>query len=156
MNKLQNDLRIARPSLKQVTPLSFMVILILAIFNLVLGLALMFAIDSNQSRLSAPLIIVNDLLTFQFWGAVFIGIGLVKLFALKTNNWKLSRQSLLLGAGVKAMWAVALIFRVFISPGSVFLSLLWITIAALQMACYVFFMPPSTQSYKQTKKERDE
>lgn len=148
------ELAKARPTLRQVSPLSFAVITIMAIFNLLLGTLLMFAIDNNQSRLSAPLIIVNDLLTYQFWGAVFIVIGIVKLFALKTNNWKLSRQSLLLGVSIKAMWSIALIFRIFLSPGSIFLTLLWLTIAALQMACYVFFMPPNIGSFEQRKEDR--
>lgn len=156
MNKLVQELREARPTLKQVSPLSFAVLLVMAIFNLLLGLSLLFAVDQNQSRLSAPLLIVNDLMPYEFWCAVFIGIGILKLYALKVNDWKLARRTLIIGVSVKGMWAVALIFRVFLSPGSIFLTLTWLCIAALQMACYIFFMPPSSANYLQRKVDRDE
>lgn len=156
MNKLLQELREARPSLKQVSPHSYAVVLIMAIFNIVLGTSLFFAVDQNQSRLSAPLLIVNDLLPYTFWGVVFIAIGLLKLYSLKTNNWNLARRTLIIGVAIKGMWAVALILRVFLSPGSIFLALTWLCIAGLQMACYIFFMPPSTANYLQRKVDRDE
>lgn len=152
MNKLAAQLAQARPRLKQVSPLSYWVIMIMAIFNIALGFTLIYGIDRN--RLSASLIIVNNILTYQFWGVVFILIGLLKLYAIKSNNWNLSRKSLLVGVSVKAMWAVALIFRIFISPGTVFITLLWLCVAALQMACYIFFMPPSINHYNQRRVDR--
>lgn len=132
----------ARPRLKIVSPLSHWIVTIMAVFNLVLGASLLFAIDS--SRFTASLIIVNDILTYQFWGVVFIAIGLLKLYSIYINDWNLSRKTLILGVSVKATWAVALTIRTFISPGTLFVNLIWVTIAALQMACYIWFMPPAT------------
>lgn len=146
------ELAKARPTLKMVSPMSHWFVSIMGVFNILLGLTLMFGIDKN--RLSASLIIVNEVFSYTFWGVVFITIGVVKLFALFTNNWKLSRQSLILGVSIKAMWAVALIFRIFISPGTVFITLLWLTVAALQMTCYIFFMPPNIGSFNQRREDR--
>jgi hypothetical protein len=148
----QHELAKARPTLRQVSPLSHYFVLIMAVFNIVLGLTLIYGID--KSRLSASLIIVNNIFSYHFWGVVFITIGIIKLFALKTNNWGLSRKSLLLGVSVKAAWAVALTFRIFISPGTVFITACWLCIAALQMACYIFFMPPNIGNFQQRRENR--
>jgi hypothetical protein len=152
MPNIEHQIKKARPTLRQVSPLSHWVVLIMGVFNIVLGLTLLFNIDKN--RLSASLIIVNNILTYEFWGIVFISIGLIKLYALISNNWNLSRKTLILGVSVKAMWSVALIFRIFISPGTLFITSTWLCIAALQMACYIFFMPPNTSNYNQRRIDR--
>lgn len=143
-------MRAARPNLKTVSPLAYWTVLVMAIFNILLGTSFVLALD--QSRITASFIIVNDVLTFKFWGFVFIAIGLIKAYSLLTNNWKLARQSLIIGVSIKAMWAVALIVRALISPGTVFVGLLWVTIALLQMGSYIWFMPQITESGKQDKK----
>lgn len=140
--KLKQQLREARPTLRVVSPLAHWVVVIMAVFNLILGAALFLAVDQN--RVSAPLLIVNEILTFKIWGALFFAIGLLKLYSIKVNDWNLSRKTLLMGVSVKAMWAVALTIRSIVSPGSIFLNLLWVTVAALQMATYIWFMPPQT------------
>lgn len=152
MSNIKHELRVARPKLRMVSPLAHAIVLVMVLFNVVLGINLIFNID--QGRLSASLIIVNDVLTFKFWGVVFILIGLIKLYALVTNNWKVSRQSLLLGVSIKAMWAIALVVRIFISPGTLLMATLWLCIAALQMACYIFFMPPNIENYNQRRIDR--
>lgn len=139
-NKLKRqELLRARPSLKLVSPLAHWTIMIMAFFNFLLGASLLFLVD--QTRLSAPLIIVNEVLSYQFWGIVFICIGMMKVFALYTNRWELARQSLIVGVAVKAAWAIALIVRVLVSPGTFFLTLLWLTVALLQMGAYIWFLP---------------
>lgn len=138
--KLKREIRKARPSLRLVSPMSFWFIFVMGVFNLILGASLFFTID--QGRVSAPLIIVKDFLTYQFWGVVFFVLGLVKLGTLKYNSWKWARRSLIFGVSLKSAWMVAFIIRVLTSPGTVFLSLLWITVALTQMLCYIFFLPP--------------
>ena len=152
-HKLDTQIQHARPSLRSVSPLPFWVVLIMAIFNIFLGASFLFSVDAE--RVSAPLLIVNEIFTYQFWGIVFILIGLLKLWALKTNNWALTRSSLLVGVSVKAAWTVALTIRSFISPGTLLLNILWVTIALLQIGAYIWFMPPSTESYKQLRKDRE-
>lgn len=152
-HQLEKEIQKARPKLKVVSPLAHWIILIFAIFNVFLGVSFFFALDAH--RVSAPLLIVNDILTYKFWGVVFIAVGLVKLFSLWTNNWALARQSLFVGVSIKAIWMVALIIRTFVSPGTVFLCLMWVALALMQIGTYIWFMPPSTESYKeQRRKER--
>lgn len=152
MNRLIHEIRDARPNLKVVSPLAHWIVFLLGVFNILLGFTLMFGID--KSRLSASLIIVNEFTSYTFWGVVFILLGIFKLYSLKVNDWNLARKSLIIGVSLKAAWSVALIFRVFISPGTVFITLCWLCIAAMQMAAYIFFMPPSTEGYKQRRKDR--
>lgn len=147
MTTLEKQIKQARPSLKMVTPLVHWVITIYAYFNIIFGLSLFFAID--QTKISASLLIVNGVFSYKFWGIVFILIGIIKLFALRTNNWDLSRKSLLLGVSIKAAWAVALVVRSLTSPGTFLVSIIWVALAAIQMVTFIFFMPPSIGSNKQ-------
>lgn len=150
---LKKQIEKARPRLKAVSPLAYWIVLVMGWFNIILGLTFIIGIDAT--RFTAPLLIVNELLTFDLWGVVFILIGLLKLYSLKVNNWKLSRSTLFLGVSVKAAWMIALTIRSFISPGTLLLNILWVTVALLQMGAYVWFMPPSTESYKQRRKDRE-
>ena len=136
---LKQQLHKARPKLRTVSPMAYWTVMVMAIFNLLLGASLSLLVD--EGRLSAPLIIVNDVFTYKFWGVVFIAIGIMKIYALLSNRWELARTSLIVGVAVKAMWAVALIVRVLVSPGTFFLTLLWVTVALLQMGAYIWFLP---------------
>jgi hypothetical protein len=136
---LQKQLHKARPKLKMVSPMAYWTVMVMAIFNLLLGASLFLLVD--ETRLSASLIIVNDFLTYKFWGAVFIAIGFIKVYSLLSNDWNLARKSLIIGVAVKAAWSVALIVRVLVSPGTFFLTLLWVTVAMLQMGAYIWFLP---------------
>ena len=141
MNKetLKHQLHMARPKLKSVSPMAYWTVMVMALFNLLLGASLFLLVD--ETRLSASLIIVNDFLTYKFWGTVFIVIGLLKIYSLLSNDWALARRSLIIGVAVKAAWSVALIVRVLVSPGTFFLTLLWVTVALLQMGAYIWFLP---------------
>lgn len=153
MTSIEKQLQKARPSLKQVTPLVHAIITVYAIFNIAFGLSLFFAID--QSKISASLIIVNNIFSYKFWGVIFIAIGILKLFALKTNNWNLSRKSLLVGVAIKAAWAVALIVRSLTSPGTFLVSIIWVALAAIQIVTFIFFMPPAIATNKQPEVGRE-
>lgn len=148
---LEKQIQKARPLLKTVTPLAYWIITIYAYFNILLGISLFLAVDQN--KLTASLIIVNDIFSYKFWGIVFMVIGILKLFALHTNNWKLSRQSLLVGVAIKAAWALALVVRSLTSPGTWLVSIIWIALAAIQIVTFIFFMPPSMATNKQEKRK---
>lgn len=150
---LKHQIEKARPKLKVVSPLAYWVVLVMGWFNIILGTTFIIGIDAT--RFTAPLLIVNEILTFDFWGVVFIMIGIIKLYSLKVNNWKLSRSTLFLGVSVKGAWTIALTIRSFISPGTLLLNILWVTVALLQIGAYIWFMPPSAESYKQRRKDRE-
>ena len=151
---LDKAIKQARPNLKTVTPLAHAILVIYAFFNLFLGVSFILAID--QSRITAPLLIVNDVFTYDFWGYVFVAIGLLKLYSIKTNNWALSRKSLLVGVAIKAAWAIALIVRSLTSPGTWLVTIMWLALALVQIATFIFFMPPSTEGYKQRREDRED
>lgn len=146
---LQKQLRNARPRLKVVSPLAHAVVMIFGIINILLGVSLFFAID--QSKIPTSLIIVNEVFNYHFWGIIFIVLGSIKLISLKLNNWNLSRKSLLLGVAVKAAWALALVVRALASPGTWLIAILWIALAAIQIATFIYFMPPSVVTNVQPK-----
>lgn len=152
--KLKREIRNARPSLRLVSPMSYWFILLMGVFNIILGASLFLTLDAG--RVSAPLIIVNDFLSYQFWGALFFLLGVFKIGTLRFNSWKWARRSLIFGVSVKATWMVALIIRVLTSPGTIFLSLLWVTVALTQMICYIFFLPPQEMRLFSGKKMQQE
>lgn len=153
-NSIEKQIQRARPGLRIVSPLAFWVVLIFGVFNIALGISFLSAIDAQ--RITASLLIVNKILTYDLWGMIFLILGAVKLFSLYINNWNLSRNSLIVGVAVKAAWALALTIRIFVVPGTIFLTLLWVALAAVQIATYIFFMPPSVNSYKQRREDRQE
>lgn len=146
-SQLHKELQKARPKLRQVTPLAHAVLLVYAFFNIFLGISLFVTID--QSRITAPLLIVNNVFNYKFWGVMFVVLGLTKLFALKTNNWDLSRKSLLFGVAIKAAWALALVVRSTANAGTWLITLMWLALAAIQIVTFIFFMPPAIQTPKQ-------
>lgn len=153
MSTIKKQIQEARPKLRAVSPQAHWTVMVMGIFNILLSTSFLLLLDTD--RFTAPLLIVNELLTFKFWGVVFGLLGVFKLYSLWANDWNLARRSLILGVSIKAAWAVALTIRTIISPGTAFLNLTWIALAVLQMGAYIHFMPPAMASYKQRKKERD-
>lgn len=151
--QLAQELRKARPKLRAVSPLAHWIICLYGVFNVLLGISFLLAIDAT--RFNSPLLIVNEIFSYDIWGAIFIAVGVLKLYSLKTNNWALSRRTLLIGVAIKAAWALALIVRIFVNPGTIFVTLLWVTLALVQIATYIFFMPPSAASYLQRREDRE-
>lgn len=140
MKDVRKSIQHARPKLRLVSPLAYWIIFILGFFNIALGGSFLFTLD----RFTNSLLIVNDVFTFQMWGLVFIGLGILKLYSLWANKWSLARTTLLIGVTVKAAWAIALIVRLFVSPATLFAAFIWISLALIQTVTYIFFMPPAT------------
>lgn len=151
-HELKKEIQNARPSLKVVSPLTHWVISSLGIFNILFGVILFLAMDAN--RVSAPLLIVNELFTYQMWGIIFIVLGVIKLLSLYTNNWSLAKKSLLLGVAIKSTWAIALAVRSFISPGTFLVNMVWVTLAAIQIGTYIYFMPPAIGGNTQQRRNK--
>lgn len=136
----RSQLQQARPRLRLVSPLVFWICVIYIILNLAIGLD--FILEFDKLRVAASLIIVNNLTDYHFWGVVFLSLSGVKAYALWKNNWQLIRNMLLVGVAVKAAWAIALLVRIFIAPGTILIALLWVALAMIQIITYIFFMPP--------------
>lgn len=148
-HNIKQQLREARPKLRVVSPMSSWVVKVMGWFNIILGLSLVFSIDSD--RFTDSLFLVNEYMSSWVWGCIFLLIGIVKLYSLACNSWSLARKSLMMGVAVKAAWMVALTVRTFFSPDTTFLNLTWVAVGLVQMGAYVWFMPPNIQTNKQRK-----
>lgn len=135
-----HDLAKARPRLRYVSPLSFWIVMIYASLNLLIGLD--FFLEFDKLRLVTSLLVVNSVTNYHFWAIVFTALGLAKFYSLFTNNWTLMKNLLLTGVAIKAMWAIALLVRVLIAPGTVLIALLWVALALVQIVTFIYFMPP--------------
>jgi len=148
--KLKQELKEARPKLRLVSPMSYWFVGLMGIFNLVLG-ALLLGISNGIDINEPPFKIITAIIPLSIWGLIFIGLGLLKLAALKANSWKWARLTLLMGVTLKSGWAVALIARSMYQPDNAFLTMFWVTIAIVQVLCYIFFLPPHLYSGKKIK-----
>lgn len=140
-DKLRQQLREARPSLRAVSPVSFWFIMLMGLFNMFIGAAFIFALDPDTDDVTFRAI--TQFIPFGVWGILFFVLGVLKLWSLKTNNWWLSRHTLLLGVVMKSSWAVALTIRTFIHPDNAFLNATWVALTITQIVCYIYFLPPT-------------
>ena len=127
------------PRLRGLAPLTFWTTFVYASLNFLIGISLFTQIDAH--RISAALLIVNDILSYQFWGIVFFALGIGKYYGLYANKWNLTKRLMLTGVAVKAAWAISLIVRAFVSPGTVLVALLWVALAVIQVFIVIFFVP---------------
>lgn len=107
--------------------------------NITLGLGFIFLMDPN--RLSAPLLLVNDIFTFEIWGLTFIVLATYMTYGLVTNNWSYLKRSMLIGLSIKITWLTTLIIRVTESPSTILLVAIWMFFAYIQAVTYVYFLP---------------
>lgn len=136
---IHTKLQSARPPLKLIAPLTYHICLGFVWVNIILGLGLFFLLDS--SRLSSPLLLINNVLTFDVWGALFIGLAAFITYGLIKNNWELIKVSMLMGLTVKITWLTMLIIRVFENPSTILLVSIWLFFAYIQAITYIYFLP---------------
>lgn len=139
-DSLKQKIRAARPSLREISPVSYWFIFLMGIFNLIIGAG--FILTLRDAIEDPAFAIIAQLVPFWLWGVLFIILGLFKLAALKLNNWKWARYTLLMGVSLKTGWAIALVLRTFSAPDNVFLTMTWLTIALTQIICYIYYLPP--------------
>lgn len=137
---LKHEINEIRHRLYKVSPLVFAITGIYIGMNIVIGVVMSVAFD--ESRVVASLLIVNSLLTYKFWGLVFLGLAIFQGWSLYRNDWDLIKKSLLAGVVVKSFWAVGLVLRAFVEQGTLLIALPWITLALIQIATVIFFLPP--------------
>lgn len=137
---LQHEIREIRHRLYKVSPLVFTITGIYIGMNIVIGVVMAVAFD--EARVVASLLIVNSFLTYRFWGMVFIALAIFQGWSLYRNNWDMVKRALLAGVVVKSFWAVGLVIRAFVEQGTLLIALPWITLALIQIATVIFFLPP--------------
>lgn len=149
---LKHEINELRHRLYKVSPLVFAITGIYIGMNIVIGVAMISSLD--ETRFVASLLIVNSVLTYKFWGVVFLGLAAFQGWALYKNDWGMIKKSLLSGVVVKTFWAVGLILRAIIESGTLLIALPWITLALIQIATVIYFLPP-VYDFREVDDEND-
>lgn len=137
MSTISQKIKQVRPKLRVIAPMSAAGVAGFAIFNCVLGVALAF----EQAR-TVEFFIVNEFLSYQVWGGMFVALGLYMGMSLITNGWRNMKWSLLFAIFLKLWWFMALVVRDFIHDGdNLMLIIMWSFITYLQIVLYVNFIP---------------
>lgn len=137
MSNISRKLKEARPRLRSIAPMSSSLTTGYAIFNLVLGTGLLF-----QKARTVEFFIVNDFISYQVWGMIFIILGILMGSALISNSWRLTRWTLIVGIFLKIWWLLALIVRdVFQDGHNSMLLIMWAFITFVQIVLFVNFLP---------------
>ena len=104
------------------------------VFNLILGAGLF----SNVAR-TTEFFIINDVLTYQFWGILFFLNGLVQLYTLVRHNDRLIRISLMSGMILQTFWMIALAVRQIESfDSNIFLLIFFRIILYVKFGVYLY------------------
>ncbi|WP_139319475.1 hypothetical protein [Gordonia sp. CNJ-863] len=121
--------------LKQLSPLIAAHYRGFILLNLLLGPGLIIGIARTNE-----FFIINGVLTYQFWGALFLILGLAQLAAYVRNSLQLMRIFLLCGLGLQMLWCAALTVRqVEELDANVFLLLFFSLIAYFKFFVYLHF-----------------
>ena len=135
MTETGKAISIIRPSLRHIAPLSFWFSLGFALFNLFVGFGLFIAQILTSFR-------VVGIIPLKIWGIIFMVHGLLMLYFLFVNSWKMTRLFNLIGVGIKTMWWFELVSSV-VSGASPFpfLLIIWSLLLFLQAVLYIYFTP---------------
>ena len=123
--------------MRSIAPMSSSLTTGYAVFNLFLGTGLLF-----QKARTVEFFIVNDFISYQVWGMIFIILGILMGSALISNSWRLTRWTLIVGIFLKIWWLLALIVRdVFQDGNNSMLLIIWAFITFVQIMLFVNFLP---------------
>lgn len=136
----RKELLSARPHLFTIAPLTFWVLCTFVAFNLWIGVSLFI-----QPPRSLPAIergFVNN----QFYGIVFLAMGLILAWAIKKKNWEMAKLMMMVGLFIKSIFLYALVNIGFVVGFKATLGVLglWLFAVAVQFGAVVYFSPPHT------------
>lgn len=130
-----------RPKLSLVSPLVSYICWGYAAVNVLLGLGMYFLYLKNPV---VPIAVAN-IFSYQVWGIIFAGLGIITAFGLVTNNWVVTKNTQIVGVLVKTIWLIALIIRCFISPQSILITAVWFFLTYIQVGVYLYFLPAAVR-----------
>jgi hypothetical protein len=135
---MNNDIRHARPSLRQAAPLTFWIAIGFAVLNIGIAIALFRQPDQGG------LVIETGRFTTTFWGWIFLFMSSSIFTGLLTNRWNVTRWALSMGLVVKSFFAYALIELGFKNgfDAAFAVTILWLFLAWVQFWTVVYFIPP--------------
>ena len=140
--ELDNRLRHMRPSLFLVAPLTYCICWGYAVVNILLGVGLF-----EFYQPVAPIAIAN-ILTYPQWGVLFFLAGIIGVYSLLTNRWKLAQNIQFVGVLIKSVWAIALVVRCFSEPSTLVITAIWLFLTFIQVVTYIFFVPKPNSGEK--------
>lgn len=121
--------------LKIFAPLTSLYYRGLIAFNLVLGVALISGLVTTRE-----FFIVNDTFTYQFWGVLFLLVGVGQLVSYLFNSFPFMRVWLITGFTIQMFWVLALAARQIEQLDSnLFLFLFFALIAYFKYCLYIYF-----------------
>lgn len=103
MNMAKN-IRIARPNLSAVAPLTSFLVWAYVVFNFMIAYALYVQKDSRA------LVIYTNITPPVFWAVVFLILTLAMIYGQVQNNWKVTKDSFIVALFVKTIFAYALVY----------------------------------------------
>lgn len=114
--------------------------------NVILG----FGLFTLRAR-TMNLLVINDLMTYQFWGIVFGLLGVAMLLAYWVNSWTRLRQTLIVGVFLKSWWLAALTIRLLTGDyDNILLISIWGLLTYIQLATFIYIIPPQKSKEAQT------
>jgi len=84
--------------------------------------------------------------SYQVRGILFFLTGIVSIYSLLKNYWKLTRSLLLVGVVLKAVWAIALIIRCIQDPRTIVITVVWLLFLYIQAITYIYFLPKNVDT----------
>lgn len=132
MSNIDRTLKDIRPSIRAIAPLTYYICWGFALFNIAVSIPLYRLNEVNFSIVGA--------ISIKVWAVIFLLMGLVKLWSLIVNNWKLARTLLIVGVAIKSAWLMELLART-VNGKSFILVAIWALLIYLESTTYVHFIP---------------
>jgi hypothetical protein len=149
MKTIEKQIQEARPPLKIVSPLTYLIIMGFAVGNIFLAPA--FLVVPLHALVVFPTIYAK---WFWFAGFEFLAIGL--LWGLRQNNWRLLRRLLAAGLTLKSIIMFALVVNMFQHGISGYGTIiLWAMLSYFQAAVLIHPIPVMGVSAKQQNEDSD-
>ena len=133
-------IRVARPNLKDVAPLTHKIVLGFGYINIIIAWIL-FHVPTTLK--SAPFAITpqNGFIGYREWGIIYFILGIFLLYSLRVNEWKWVRRGMIFGLFTKIVWTIALVLLAFQGYPIFVTMTLWLFMAWVQAWTIIHFTP---------------
>lgn len=131
MSDVDRRIREIRPRMRTVIPQTYWVSMLFALFNIVVG-ALTFMGDILYT------IKLITIVPIEAWGVIWFILGWWMIWALLSNNWKMTQTAHIAGMVIKSYW-IAELLGSWILGGSPFVLVTWILIFCIQGVLLRYF-----------------
>lgn len=131
MSMVERTIKAIRPKLRDVAPQSYWITVLFAAFNIIAGV-LMY----NGSILYTVKLIT--VIPIRLWAIAFLTLGLLMLYSIIRNNWKLTQTMHTAGIIVKSYWICELLGS-WLLGSSPFALIVWALVLGIQVIVLKYF-----------------